>query len=109
MEQDDYVIYAMELLGSLGERRAGQKMLDILKDETQNSARRLYATRALGRLHYEAALPTLLNLVEADETHRTLRYCVFDDLHGCGTNGRFRPSRESVPGRKNTNRMLKRR
>lgn len=80
LEQDDYVIYAMELLGSLGERRTGQKMLDILKDETQNSARRLYATRALGRLHYEAALPTFLNLVEADETHRTLRYCVFDAL-----------------------------
>lgn len=80
LEQDDYVIYAMGLLGRLGERRAGPKMLDIMKDKNQNNTYRMVATRALGWLHYEAALPVLLNLAEADETHRLLRFCVFDAL-----------------------------
>lgn len=80
LEQDDYVVCAMDLLGRLGERRAGAKMLDILKDKNQNNTYCMVAIYALGWLHYEPALPTLLDLVEADETHRTLRYCVFDAL-----------------------------
>jgi len=63
-----------------GSKLAFEKILDILKDESQNSAWRLYATYALGKLHYEPALPVLLDLAEADETHRTLRFCVFDAL-----------------------------
>jgi hypothetical protein len=80
LEQDDYIMCAMSLLGRLGERRAGPKMLDIMKDENQNNTYRMFATRALGWLHYEPALPVLLDLAEADETHRLLRFCVFDAL-----------------------------
>lgn len=80
LEQDDYIMCAMSLLGRLGERRAGPKMLNIMKDMNQNDTYRMFATRALGWLHYEPALPVLLDLAEADGTHRTLRFCVFDAL-----------------------------
>jgi len=80
LEQDDYVIYAMGLLGRLGERRAGPKILDIMKNKNQNIAYHMAAIYALSHLHYEPALPVLLELAEADGTPRTLRFCVFDAL-----------------------------
>lgn len=80
LEQDDYVMCAMGLLGRLGERRTGPKMLDIMKEKKQNITYRMVAIYALSHLHYEPALPVLLDLAEADGTPRTLRFCVFDAL-----------------------------
>jgi len=64
----EYLSQAMNLLGKLGESRAGPRAIATLQDPQQEQALRATAALCLGNLKYVSALPQLLKLCESSGT-----------------------------------------
>ena len=62
--EEDYLYYAMDLLGKLREKRAGGHVLAILEDPAREDLDRLKAAEVLIQLDYVQCLDTMLNILE---------------------------------------------
>ncbi|MHC4423447.1 MAG: HEAT repeat domain-containing protein [Planctomycetota bacterium] len=93
LNEGDYIYQAMVLVGKLGEKRAGVRVLEVLREESSRigdlpptaeffDCRE--AVMTLGRLRYKKALDTLLNLAEDEGTVIGIRQVVFPAIERMG-------------------------